>query len=44
MKTGFRSFCKKEGNEDPENLIEIVKGALIIKDKVEEAGVGYLSF
>ena len=44
MKTFYRSFYKKEDNEDPENLVEIVKDALIIKDKVEEDGVGYLRF
>ena len=44
MKTFYRSFYKKEDNEDPENLVEIVKDALVIKDKVEEDGVGYLKF
>ena len=44
MKTFYRCFYKKEGNDNPENLIEIAKDALIIKDKVEEEGVGYLRF
>ena len=40
----YRGFYKKEDNEDPENLVEIVKDALIINDKVEDDGVGYLRF
>ena len=38
----LQRFFKKEDNEYPENLIEIVKDALIIKDKLKEDGVGYL--
>ena len=44
MKTFYKGFYNKEDNEDPENLVEIVKDALVIKDKVEEDGVGYLKF
>ena len=44
MKTFYKGFYNKEDNEDPENLVKIVKDALIIKDKVEEDGVGYLRF
>ena len=44
MKTFYKGFYNKENNEDPENLVEIVKDALVIKDKVEEDGVGYLKF
>ena len=31
-------------NDEPKNLIEIAKDAIIIKNKVEEDGVGYLKF
>ena len=44
MKTAYRGFYKKEANDDPENLVEIVKDALIINDKVEEDSFGYLRF
>ena len=42
MKTFYKGFYNKEDNEDPENLVEIVKDTLIIKDKLKEEGVGYL--
>ena len=44
MKTFYACFYQKEDNDNPENLIKMVKDALIIKDKVEEDGVGYLRF
>merc|ERR1712198_446990 len=34
MKTFYKGFYDKEDNEDPENLVEIVKDALVIKDKI----------
>ena len=43
-KTSCRNYYKKEGNDDPKNLIEFAKDALVIKNKVEEEGVGYLRF
>ena len=44
MKTVYRGFYKKKGNDDLENVVEIVKDELMIKNKVEEDGVGYLTF
>ena len=44
MKTFYTCFYQKEDNDNPKNLAEIVKDAFIIKDKVEEDGLGYLKF
>ena len=44
MNTFYKCFYQIEDSGNPENFVEVVKQALIIKDKVEEDGVGYLKF
>ena len=39
MNTFYTCFYRKDDNDNPENLVEIVKVALIKMDKVEKDGV-----